>query len=313
MKTTNKSVNGSKSASTTGVEESENYIKGSDVAAILGESSCCTPLQVYLRKKGRVEASDSAPVNKFETVFGIEMADYFTRITGLKIWRVNQCFTHCEYPFLRAQIDRRILEGEREGGNGILELKTTTSHRLTSLNGEYPIEWLYQIQHYLGLTHYTYAYLFIYERDTCKYYEPILIQRDEKWITDIRQELVRWWQRHIVAEKQPVPVNSEDALLLYPDASGRVVEASAQDRAFYEELVSIRQKISSLELEKELLEVFIKNSMGEGERLVARGRDLVTWKNKATRSIDRKKLYKRFPELYRKFQKTIKTRQFVVK
>lgn len=313
MKTNNKSVFSSENTSATGAGECKNYIKDSDVTAILKESSCSTPLQVYLRKKGRMEPSESATVNKFETVFGPEMAGYFTRITELRTRRINQSFIHSEHPFLRTQIDYEILNGEIEGGNGILELKTSTSKWLSSFNGEYPLEWFYQIQYHLGLTNYDYAYLFIYERDTCKYYEPILIKREEKWITDIRQKLIRWWQRHIVAGKEPVPINGKDVSLLYPDASDRIVEASAQDRVFHEELVNINQKISSLEREKELLEAYLKNSMGEGERLVSGGRDLITWKNQTTRSINWRELNKLFPELCRKFQKSIKTRRFVVK
>ena len=313
MKTKNKSVFSSENASATGVGECKSCIEDSDVAAILNESSRSTPLQVYLRKKGRMKSSESAPVNKFETVFGPEMADYFSRIKGLRTRRINQSFIHSEHPFLRTQIDYEILNGEIGGGNGILELKTDTSHRLSSFSGKYPVEWFYQIQHSLGLTNYAYAYLFIYERDTCKYYEPILIKRDEKWITEIRQKLIRWWQRHIVAGKQPDPIYGKDTSLLYPDASGRVVEASAQDRVFHEELVNINQKISSLELEKELLEACLKNSMGEAERLVSGGRDLITWKNQTTCSINWRELNKRFPELCRKFQKFIKTRRFVVK
>lgn len=201
MKPDNRSVFSSENTSAKGLGECENYIKDSDVAAILNESSCSTPLHIYLRKKGRMKPSESAPVNKFETVFWPEMADYFTRIRGLRTRRINQSFVYSEHPFLRAHADREILDGESEDGNGILELKMATSHRLTSLNGEYPVEGFHQIQHSLGLTDYAYAYLFIYERDTCKYYEPILIPRDEKWIIDVRQKLGRWWQRHIVAGK----------------------------------------------------------------------------------------------------------------
>lgn len=313
MKTNNKSVFSSENTSATGVGESKNYIKDSDVAAILKESSCSTPLQVYLRKKGRMKPSESGTVDKFETVFGSEMADYFSRIMGLRTRRISQPFIHSEHPYLRAQIHHEILDGESEYGSGILELKTTTSHWLSSFNGKYPVEWFYQIQYHLGLTNYSYAYLFIYERDTCKYYEPILIKRDEKWVNDIRQKLIRWWQRHIVAGKEPVPINGKDAFLLYPDASERIVEASAQDRVFHEELVNINKKISSLEIEKELLEAYLKNSMGEGERLVSGGKDLITWKNQTTRSVNWRELNKRFPELCRKFQKFIKTRRFVVK
>ena len=314
MKQTNNSAFSSEIPSRAWVEERKNYIGGSNVAAILGESSYSTPLQVWLRKKGLIEPVDSTPIMEFGNVFEPVMADYFSHTTGLKTRRVNQSFTHSEHKFLRANIDRQILNGEGVDGTGVLELKTTTSQRLKSLDGEYPIEWLYQIQTYLGLTGYAYAYLFIYERDTCKYYEPILIKRDEQWIAETQEKLILWWQRHMIEGIRPDPINGEDALLLYPDASdGKVVEASAEDQAYYEELIKLRQKINSMTFEKELLEAFLKNSIGKGERLVAGGRDLITWKNTKTNRLDAKALKQRYPALCKKFIKQTKTRRFVVK
>jgi len=296
------------------VDERKHYIGGSDVAAILGESSYRTPLQVWLRKKGLIDPVGSTPIMEFGNVFEPVMADYFTHQTGLKVRRVNESYTHSSHPFLKANIDRQILNGDGVDGTGVLELKTTTSHRLKSLDGEYPIEWDYQVQHYLGLTGYNYAYLFIYERDTCKYCEPILIQRDEKRIAETQQKLIRWWQRHMVEGIRPDPINGEDALLLYPAASdGKVVEASADDRAYYDELLRVREKINDLQLEKDLLEAFLKSSIGQAERLVGGGRDLITWKNTETNRLDTKALKQRYPALCKKFTKKTKTRRFVVK
>lgn len=314
MKITNTEAFSSEIPSQDWVDERKNYIGGSDVAAILGESSYSTPLQVWLRKKGLIDQVDSTPIMEFGNVFEPVMADYFSHITGLKTRRVNQSFAESEHTFLRANIDRQILNGDGVDGTGVLELKTTTSHRLKSLDGEYPIEWKYQITHYLSLTGYNYAYLIIYERDTCKYYEPILIQRNEKWIAETQQKLIHWWQKHMVEGMRPDPINGEDALLLYPDASdGEVVEASAEDRAYYEELVKVRRKINELAFEKDLLEAFLKNSIGEGERLVASGRDLITWKNQEANRLDTKELKQRYPALCKKFVKQTKTRRFVVK
>lgn len=314
MKPTNTNTFSSEIPSQDWVDERKNYIGGSDVAAILGESSYSTPLQVWMRKKGLIDPVDSTPIMEFGNVFEPVMADNFSHTTGLKVRRVNESFIHSEHTFLRANIDRQILNGDGVDGTGVLELKTTTSHRLKSLDGEYPIEWKYQVMQYLSLTGYNYAYLFIYERDTCKYYEPILIQRDETWIAETQKKLIHWWQKHMVEDIRPDPINGEDALLLYPDAAdGTVVEASAEDQAYYEELVKVRQKMNDLQFEKDLLEAFLKNSIGEGERLVAGGRDLLTWKNQEANRLDSKALKQRYPALCRKFMKNTKTRRFCVK
>jgi len=294
------------------VEERKNYISGSIAAAILGKSSYSTPLQVWLRKKGHIPPIDSSDIMFFGNVFEPIMAEYFSSVTGLKTRRVNEPIVHKNHPYLRANIDRQILNGEGVDGTGVLELKTTTSHRLKSLDGEIPIEWKLQLQFYMGITNYAYSKLLIYERDTCRFHPILHIERDEKLIADMQEKLVNWWQKHMVEGIRPDPQNGEDALLLYPDAQdGRVVEASAEDQAYHEELIKVRQKINSLTFEKELLEAFLKNSIGAGERLVAGGRDLITWKNQETNRLDTKLLKQRYPALCKKFIKTTKTRRFL--
>jgi len=296
------------------VEERKNYISGSIAAAILGKSAYSTPLQVWLRKKGHIPPINSSEIMFFGNIFEPNMAEYFTSVTGLKTRRVNEPIEHKNHSFLRANIDRQILNGEGVDGTGVLELKTTTSHRLKSLDGEIPIEWIYQVQFYMGITNYAYSKLLVYERDTCRFHPILHIERDDKLISEMEMKLIDWWQKHMVEGIRPDPVNGEDALLLYPDASdGKIVEASAEDQAYYEELIKVRQKINSLTFEKDLLEAFIKNSIGEGERLVAGGHDLITWKNQTTNRLDTKALKQRYPALCKKFIKQTKTRRFVVK
>ena len=296
------------------VEERKNYISGSIAAAILGVSTYSTPLQVWLRKKGHIPPIDSSDIMVFGNIFEPIMAEYFSSVTGLKTRRVNEPIEHKDYSFLRANIDRQILNGEGVDGTGVLELKTTTSHRLKSLDGDIPNEWKYQVQFYLGITNYAYGKLLVYERDTCRFHPILHIERDDKLISEMETKLIDWWQKHMVGGIRPTPVNAEDAFLLYPDAKDdSVVEALAEDQAYYDELVKVRQKINSLQFEKELLEAFLKNSIGDGERLVAGGQVLITWRNQTTNRLDTKKLKQRYPALCKKFQKQTKTRRFVVK
>ena len=290
------------------------YIGGSEVAAALGESPYQTPLNLWLIKTGRIEPIDSTPIMELGHLLEPMIAEKFTQITGLKLRNISDAYEHPEHSFLRGNIDRQILSSEKHDGPGVLEIKSTTSFRLKNEDGFYPADWDYQIQHYLMLTGYSYGYLAIFERDTGIFHEPILIKRDEEFIRRNTEKVIEWWTLHIQKDIAPDPVNNEDLLILFPDAAvGTVVEASAEDIAYHEELIKVRQKINSLTFEKELLEAFLKNSIGNGERLVANGTDLITWKNQATNRLDTTALKKRYPALCKKFIKQTSTRRFVVK
>lgn len=296
------------------VHARQHYLGGSEVAAAIGESPWTTPFQLWLVKTGRQEPIFSTPVMELGHLLEPMIAEKFTDTTGLKLRNISEPYQHPEHSFLRGNIDRQICSSEKHDGPGVLEIKSTNSFLLKNEAGLYPKSWHFQIMHYLMLTGYRYAYLAIFERDTGIFHEPIFIKRDEKFIQENTERIIQWWTLHILKDIAPDPINNEDLLILYPDAAdGSVVEASAEDQAYHEELIKVRQKINSLTFEKDLLESFLKNSIGEAERLVAGGRDLITWKNQEANRLDSKALKQRYPALCRKFMKNTKTRRFCVK
>jgi putative phage-type endonuclease len=296
------------------VQERQHYVGGSQIAAILGESSYSTPLQVWMKKKGIVQPEPSSPITDFGHVFEPVMSDYFEDITGLKTRRVNRPFFHDEHDFLRANIDRQILNGDGVEGTGVLELKTTNSHRLKALEYQYPDEWEYQIQWYLGLTSYTYGFLFIYERDTCEFYEPIYVERNEELIEEMQRRIIEWWQIHMIGGKRPDPINEEDLLILYPDSSdGTVVEASQSDRQLYQQLKQVREEKSELKHRETELKNLLKDKLGDAERLVYGGRTLVSWKSYSRQRLDSTKLREEKPDIYANYQTESRYRRFSVK
>lgn len=296
------------------VENRRNYAGGSEIAAICGESSFKTPLQVWMRKNGLIEPDPSNPIADFGNVFEPVMDSYFQEITGLKTRRVNRPFVHGEHDFLRAHIDRQILNGADDLGTMCLELKTTTSHRLKKLADAYPKEWYYQIQFYLALTGYKKAYLFIYTRDDCQFYEPILIERAEEFITEIMAKVIQWWKIHMINGKRPEPQNEEDLLILYPNSSdGKVIETTPRDFAIYQELKEVREQKSDLKEKETALKNELKASLGDAERLVCRGETLVSWKTHSRRSLDRTRLREEQPEVYSDYLTESSYRRFSVK
>ena len=294
------------------VSDRKNYIGGSDVAAILGTSSYSTPLQLWMRKKGLIPPIDQTSIMEFGHVFEPVMAEYFTQKTGLRVRNINQVFRSKEHDFLRANIDRQILSDGSQG-TGVLEIKTTTSFRLKSLDTDYPEDWDYQIQHYLAITGYEYAYLFIYERDTCRFHEPVRIMRDERWIQQVTQLLVDWWKKHMVNNQRPAPQNGEDMLILYPDSKdGSATEASLENYEKYARLLDVRRRKEELEVVEEYLKTYFKGYLKDSERMVRSGQTLVSWKSSESNRFDTTRFRKEYPDLYKKYVKSTSTRRFTV-
>lgn len=297
------------------VDERKNYIGGSDVAAILGQSGYSTPLQIWMQKKGLLPPLQANPIMDFGHYFEPQLAAHFEQETGFKTRKVNSPFSHPEYDFLRANIDRQILAGKGLVSTAVLELKTTTSHRMKALDGELPAEWYYQIQHYLGITSYNKAMLQVYLRDTCEFYEPMIIDRNQELIEQMTVELVEWWNTYMIDSsegRRPEPINGEDALILYPDSQPEeVVEITPAGYGLYQELTEIRDKKSNLIKAEEHLKTQLKTKLGHAERLVYGGKTLVSWKSQSTTRLDTTTIKREHPEFYKQYSKTTKTRRFL--
>lgn len=291
------------------VQERRQSLGGSEVAAALGQSSFMTPLKLWMIKQGQIPSQPSTPVTEFGHVFEPVMAEKFQQLTGLKTRNIQRHYEHPEYPFLRGNIDRQIVAGQDNQGTGLLELKTTTSYRLKHLDG-YPVEWTYQIQFYLGLTGYQYAYLLVYERDTAEFHTPVKIERNEAFIQSLISECADWWHVHMVHGLMPEPINGEDRLILFPHSVSHVIEASAKTLTFYHEVLDIRKRIKRLQDLEEQYSNLIKDQLGTADRLVHSGQTLVSWKTSTSQRLDTTKFKEDHAELYKQYLKTSETRRF---
>ncbi len=289
------------------------YIGGSDCAAILGESSYATPLQVWMSKQGLVPPITDNPIMDFGHYFEPQLAAHFEQETGFKTRRVNQPFTHTKHEFLKANIDRQVLAGKGLDSTAVLELKTTTSHRVSALEGELPREWYLQIIWYLGITQYSKAFLQVYLRDTCEFLEPQIIDPNPELFEEMKLKLVDWWQTYMEGEgRRPAAVNGDHALLLYPDSNPeQVVEITPAGYALYQELSQVRDRKADLIKMEEHLKTKLKEKLGKAERLVCGGKNLVSWKSQSSTRLDSKAIRRDHPEFYKQYSKTTKTRRFL--
>ena len=106
------------------LKQRRNGIGGSDAAAIMLDNyKYQTPYGLWLDKTGAVPISETSSLQcRVGTYLEPFVAELFTEATGLKVRRLNAMLWNDIYPFMFADIDRRI-EGREEG----LECKTTST------------------------------------------------------------------------------------------------------------------------------------------------------------------------------------------
>lgn len=175
------------------LEHRRKGIGGSDVSAILGFNTWRSPFEVWADKTGRLPIDDSG--NEFThwgNIMEPILAQEFQRQTGKKVHRQNKTFVDPEYDFLRADIDRDVV-----GEPGFLEIKTAMEFKSSEwTDDEIPPAYLLQVQHYMMVLDRPYCYFatligghhFITKR----------VERDDELIDTMRQQLIDWWEKHII-------------------------------------------------------------------------------------------------------------------
>ena len=108
-------------------KERMQYIGGSDIAAIMGQSRWKTPYRLWAEKTGKIEMPDLSNVESVEMGTRLEqfVADLFSEKTGKTVRKAPKSYSHPDYPYLVAHVDRLIT-----GTDELLECKTCSAYKL---------------------------------------------------------------------------------------------------------------------------------------------------------------------------------------
>jgi putative phage-type endonuclease len=277
------------------LEERRKGIGGSDVAAIMGLSPWATPVTVWLDKTGRQPPQEETEAMRLGTELEDFVARRYMQTTGRIVQRYN---TMLHDGCLLGNIDRLVVkEGEKVASHKqeirtdtLLECKTSSRE----WDGEVPLYYQTQVQHYMGLCPALkmadVAVLFLGR----KHFEVFRVERDQQVIDHIQGVLKDWWQRYVVNDTMPPPVNEADCKLLWARSNpGKSVEASDETRENVARLAQLKEKEASLKDAISEVQCAIEAAMGDAESLTdASGKPIVTWKSpsKATIKTDWEKL-----------------------
>lgn len=288
-------------------------IGGSDVAVALGLSPWKSPLALWLEKTGQLTPAELGEAAYWGTVLEEPITQEFSKRTGLKVRKKNAIIQHSEHPFMLANLDREIIDKEK--GNGLLEVKTTGAHRGDDWSDEkVPDAYMLQIQHYLAVTGYQYAYAAVLIGG--QRYLHTYIPRDEEVISQIIRLEKDFW-RLVETGQQPDLDGSEsctEALsILYPRAKEESTLDLPEEAGMIINMFDYhRQKQKQHEEMKDSYVNQLKALLGENE-IGVHGEHKVSWKNVTSKRLDTKRLQEEQLAVYAAYLKESTSRRFDVR
>ena len=230
----------------------EKRIGGSDIGAILGVNKYKSIIDVYI---------DKTEGSKFEgneaTFWG-----HMHEATIMKVFaQKHKEFTVYQAPysviddFLIANLDG-VLKDRNTGDCGVLEIKTTNAFNYKDWEGDVVPQYYYaQVQHYLMLTGYKFAYIAVLIGGNK--YKDFKIERSEEDIALIREKATEFYKENILKQIPPIPDGS-DAYMNYLKKKALDVENDEVIEFSYleekaQKVKDIGKEINNLKKEQDLL------------------------------------------------------------
>lgn len=287
------------------------YIGSSDIAAVLGISPYCSPVELYLRKRGEADEQSDNPVLRRGRRLEPYVADMYADETG-RILMPAVPVIGIE-PWMRASPDRysdSITDGLR-----VLEIKTANPFTRRDWGDagtdQVPVYYTAQVQWQLMVTGYAKADLAaLIGLDDFRVYT---IEADAEIQRSMLERAREFWAR-VQEGRPPEPHSPEDVAALFPQhEAGAVVEANDVDLSQLAELRGVIQMIKEGEAREAELKTALQMRLGAAEALTLDGIPLATWKTQDRKSVDVKALRAAHPDIAEAFERVGKSRVFRVK
>lgn len=269
-----------------------NFIGGSEIAAIMGQSRYSTPYEIWAVKTGKIAPKDLS--NNEAVQLGTKLEDFcaklFTEKTGKAVRKAPKVYQHPDYPFLVAHIDRIITNTD-----GLLEIKTCSASKSKEWENDIPIEYVYQVQYYMGITGRKCGWLCCLIGGQKFDYKQITF--DPKLFDLMVEKAVKFWD--MVVNNIPPAVESSDnetIIDVFPTCTDEIVENENLN-----DLIAYRQEISmhieEMKKEKDEIEAQLKEYIGDNLG-VKTSKYEVVWKPQTSKRLDTTMLKQDYPEIF---------------
>lgn len=295
-------------------------IGGSDIGAICGVSPFSSARQIYFAKTGQFEDAlkpSEASVERMKWGHLLEpiVADEFAARTGKKIIEAGATFAHKDFPWMRANVDRLIVD-DNGVPYGILECKTTSEYNNESWeNGEILMSYMYQLNWYLHILDLQYgAFACLVGGNKFYYYE--VFRNDELINETLLPAAKDFWYNNVLALKEP---ELQLADTVFANDTYKEVEKDSEitlDDAVENELartiVECKKQIKELTDTMTAAQNRLKDRLKEHE--IGYTQDYtIKWSPRSRTDIDRDMLKKTFPDVYEACKKQSTYRVMTVK
>lgn len=286
-------------------------IGGSDASIIAGVNAYTSVYELWQYKTGqRIPKEADNDFTHFGTILEPIIKQEFTRRTGLKVRNRRAIYQSDEYPFMIADLDGVVND---HGEMCVFEAKTASAYKLEVWEKGVPLEYLYQVQHYLAVTGWKKAYIAVLiggNHFICR-----VIERDEAMIVKIIAMERRFWEGHVLPKIEP-PMDGSEATRVYlnetyAQAVSTVIELPEETLELCKVYDELSRQIEALKEQKEAITNQMKFYLGENEKGVVGDRE-ITWKNVTTTTFDRKRLEREHQELYKEYCTQSQYRRFQV-
>ena len=294
------------------LKERQKGIGGSDVGAIMGVNSYKSAFEVYLEKTEYItEVTECSEAAYWGTTLEEVVAKEFSIRTGKKVRRDNRHLVHKDYPFMVANIDRRIV-----GEDAILECKTANSFKVKEWESEeVPASYLLQCQHYLAVTGAKKCYIAVLLGGQKFIFKEI--DRDEELIKMIINSEEIFWNEYVKRGIAP-PLDGSFGASRYINEKYKISDKNLKIdlKSEYEDRIKqyldLKDQVKMLDENIKAIENCIKNELGNAERGLVNN-FLVVWKTLNSNRVDSKKLKENYPDIYKEVCKASISRRFEIK
>lgn len=213
--------------------ERRSYIGASEIAAIVGVDKYKTAIDVYNEKVGPTKAFAGNPHtergNRLESI----AAEYYTELTGVKLRRHNEGFSHPDHPFIRGHIDRMAV-GEKR----IVEFKcpSVAAYRRHQREG-LPESYIIQAQVYMGLANAPSLTFGIFCADVWDL-ASFDLSFDETIYNAAIDHAVAFWNSHVIPHVPPTD-NADNKKMEVETGGGSIT--FRDDPVFMEAAAAVRE------------------------------------------------------------------------
>jgi putative phage-type endonuclease len=276
---------------------------GSDAATILGLNPYKSPFTLWLEKTGEIEP---AAVNNEYVEWGnlLEpiIRDKFREETGFAVFENHFVLQHDEHDFMVANIDGEVIDPQFDGKHGILEIKTTSERNASKWEEGCPDHYMLQIQHYLAVTDYHYAYVAVLIGG--HHFKYFLIHRDDYIIDKIISAEMDFQEK--IARKIPPEIGGSESdsnylAAAFSEDNGEEVYLSSELEKKALKYISLQEEIKYLTAEADALKNYLRLKAGEA-KLFKNEKVKITMPTIKKTLFDSKTFAADHPELYEKYK-----------